>query len=141
MSTNDFSEKCQNCQDNNKVCGGCLNQISTLLDIKALLEEMGDKWLLHKFQIAAKEVDEYKKHIVRAIHQDRAKSDLMNQLSNEEVMIIFDFAMKFLPRRFREAQTDFFAKKGKVYIEVWDNLCNTLGIPLTFINCKNLNFA
>ena len=100
------------------MCSGCLNQISTFLDIKALLDEMGDKWLLHKFQTASKEVDEYKKHILRAIHQDRAKSDLMNQLSVQEVMIIFDFAMKFLPRRFREAQTDFFAKKGKFHLNI-----------------------
>ena len=73
---------------------------------------MEDRWLLHKFEIAVKDVLEYKKHIVRAIHQDRAKADVMEHLSTEEVMIIFDFAMKFLPQKFREAQTDFFAKKG-----------------------------
>ena len=76
---------------------------------------MGDRWLLHKFEIAAKEVIEYKKHIVRAIHQDRAKADIMARLSREEVLLIFDYAMKFLPQKFREAQTDFFAKKGLLY--------------------------
>ena len=55
-----------------------------------------------------------KKHIVRAVHQDRAKADLMERLSTEEVLLIFDYAMKFLPQKFREAQTDFFAKKGKI---------------------------
>jgi hypothetical protein len=73
---------------------------------------MDDRWLLHKFEIAAKEVIEYKKHIVRAIHQDRAKGDIMDKISREEALLIFDFAMKFLPQKFREAQTDFFAKKG-----------------------------
>ena len=63
---------------------------------------MGDKWLLHKFEIAVKDLQEYKKHILRTIHKDRA----------EEVLMIFDNAMKFLPQKFREAQTDFFAKKG-----------------------------
>ena len=76
---------------------------------------MGDRWLLHKFEIAAQEVIEYKKHIVRAIHQDRAKADIMARLSREEVLLIFDYAMKFLPQKFREAQTDFFAKKGLLY--------------------------
>lgn len=79
---------------------------------------MGDRWLLHKFEIAAKEVNEYKKHIVRAIHQDRAKADIMARLSREEVLLIFDYAMKFLPQKFREAQTDFFAKKGLLFIHL-----------------------
>ena len=38
----------------------------------------------------------------------------MERLSTEEVLLIFDYAMKFLPQKFREAQTDFFAKKGKI---------------------------
>ena len=63
---------------------------------------MGDKWLLHKFEIAVKDLQEYKKHILCGIHKDRA----------DEVPMIFDNAMKFLPQKFREAQTDFFAKKG-----------------------------
>lgn len=79
---------------------------------------MGDRWLLHKFEIAAKEVIEYKKHIVRAIHQDRAKADIMARFSREEVLLIFDYAMKFLPKKYREAQTDFFAKKGLLYTPI-----------------------
>lgn len=101
------------CENHNRICYGCVNQTNTFADIRSILVEMGDKWLLHKFEIAVKDVQEYKKHILRAIHQDRAKADLMKRLSTEEVMMIFDYAMKFLPQKFREAQTDFFAKKGK----------------------------
>ena len=79
---------------------------------------MGDRWLLHKFEIAAKEVIEYKKHIVRIIHQDREKADIMERLSREEVLVIFDYAMKFLPQKYREAQSDFFAKKGLKHLSV-----------------------
>ena len=73
---------------------------------------MNDRWLLHKFDIATKNVNEYKKHIVRAIHQDQAKTAVMDKLSVDEALIIFDYAMKFLPQKYREAQSDFFAKKG-----------------------------
>ena len=73
---------------------------------------MGDKWLLHKFSLAVKDVLDYKKHLVRAIHQDRAKAAVMENLSPETALIIFDFAMKFLPVKYREAQKDFFGKKG-----------------------------
>ena len=56
---------------------------------------------------------EYKKHMMRAIHQDKAKSDIIERMTVNEVLIIFDYAMKFLPKKFREAQKDFFGKKGK----------------------------
>ena len=89
-----------------------MNQVTTFENMRKILVDMDERWLLHKFEIAAKEVNEYKKHIVHAIHQDRAKADLIEKLSPEEALLIFDFAMKFLPQKFREAQTDFFAKKG-----------------------------
>ena len=47
-----------------------------------------------------KDVQEYKKHIVRAVHQDRAKVDLKKHLGTEEFLMIFDYAMKFLPQKF-----------------------------------------
>ena len=73
---------------------------------------MNDRWLLHKFDIATKDINEYKKHIVRAIHQDQAKTAVMDKLSVDEALIIFDYAMKFLPQKYREAQSNFFVKKG-----------------------------
>ena len=112
MPEKSFSEKCQKCPDHTRVCFGCLNQVSTFDTIRDFLVKMEDQWLVHKFELAVKDVIEYKKHIVRAVHQDRAKADLMERLSTEEVLLIFDYAMKFLPQKFREAQTDFFAKKG-----------------------------
>ena len=106
-----FSEKCQKCPDHTRVCFGCLNQVSTFDTIRDFLVKMEDQWLVHKFELAVKDVIEYKKHIVRAVHQDRAKADLMERLSTEEVLLIFDYAMKFLPQKFREVQTDFFCKE------------------------------
>ena len=88
------------------------NQVETFTSIKDKLVDMGDRWLLHKFELAAKDVNKYKKHIVRAIHQDRAKTDTMKNLSPRVALILFDYAMKFLPQKYREEKSDFFAKKG-----------------------------
>ena len=62
---------------------------------------------------ALPKLDEWKAHILRAAHQDSAKSDVMDNLSPSQVFLIMDWAMKFLPASFRETQRDWFGKKGK----------------------------
>ena len=113
---NEFSTTCC-CASHNFVCSGCIKQVETFQTIRDILTEIDDKWLLHKFDIAVRDVNEYKKHIVRAIHQDRAKKDIYDKLSEKEALLIFDYAMKFLPQRFREKQSDFFAKKGNTSLK------------------------
>ena len=73
---------------------------------------MGNKWLVHKFNAASCDILQLKMHLLRAVHQDRAKTDLLDKLSEKRALIIFDFAMKYLPQKYREAQVDFFGKKG-----------------------------
>ena len=80
---------------------------------------MGDKWLIHKFGLATKDVADYKKHLLRAIHQDRSKTEIMDSLSPQTAMIIFDFAMKFLPVKYREAQKDFLGRKVTETISIY----------------------
>ena len=111
MKTDDFSEKCT-CTGHASICSGCINQDETFGQIQEILNAMGDKWLIHKFGLATKDVADYKKHLLRAIHLDRSKTEIMDSLSPQTAMIIFDFAMKFLPVKYREAQKDFFGKKG-----------------------------
>jgi hypothetical protein len=53
-----------------------------------------------------------KRHIVRCKNQDIAKSTLFDTMSEVEVLLICDWSMKFLPRRYREDQTDWFGKRG-----------------------------
>ena len=79
---------------------------------------MGNKWLVHKFNAASSDILQLKMHLLRAVHQDRAKTDLLDKLSEKRALIIFDFAMKYLPQKYREAQVDFFGKKGYYIITV-----------------------
>ena len=113
--TADFSERCF-CEDHEIVCDEYINLIETFAAMEKMLDEMGNKWLKHKYIQAVHDVLQLKMHLLRAVHQDRAKTDLYGQLSDKRALIIFDFAMKFLPQKYREAQVDFFGKKGDLIL-------------------------
>ena len=59
------------------------------------------------------DIDGWKAHILREVHQDTAKSAVIENLANNQVLIIMDWAMKFLPIGYRETQRGWFGKKGK----------------------------
>jgi hypothetical protein len=68
-----------------------------------------------KFDITAarKNIFKYKQHIVRAKNQDKSRTNVLNALEPEkEVLLHMDFAMKFIPTKFRESQSEWFAKRG-----------------------------
>jgi len=69
--------------------------------------------LQHDVECAVPKLEDWKSHILRAAHQDAAKSALIDGLLQTQVLIIMDWAMKFLPTSFRETQRDWFGKKGK----------------------------
>ena len=41
-----------------------------------------------------------------------SKVNVLDNLEKQQALIIMDWAMKWLPKRYREAQTDWFGKKG-----------------------------
>lgn len=61
---------------------------------------------------ARERILEWKAHIVRAINQEKAKIDTLNNLTSEQALIVMDWAMKWLPRSYRETQKEWFGKKG-----------------------------
>ena len=46
--------------------------------------------LCHDWQAACQSVEEWKSHIVRAIRQDLAKSDILQNLTERQVLVIMD---------------------------------------------------
>ena len=54
----------------------------------------------------------WKSHILRSVNQDKARLDALEQLDQETVLIVNDWAMKFLPQKYRESQADWFGKRG-----------------------------
>lgn len=100
-------------------CPKCL-QLSDLLDeikrrVQLLetenIEDLYDEILL-KTANAIDNIVEWKKHIVRSKNQLRAKNHVISSLDGSKAIVMLDWAMKFLPRKFREGQTDWFGKRG-----------------------------
>ena len=44
--------------------------------------------------------------MLRSINQDEARLDAINTLDAHSVLLVIDWAMKYLPRKYRESQTD-----------------------------------
>ena len=63
-------------------------------------------------QKAKQAISEWKAHQLRSVHQDVSRLDVLQCLNSSCVLIVQDFAMKFLPSRYREAQSNFFGKRG-----------------------------
>ena len=69
--------------------------------------------LQHDFSCAAPSIEDWKAHVLRSVHQDGAKSEIIDNLKPSQMLLIMDWAMKFIPTSFRETQRYWFGKKGK----------------------------
>ncbi|CAC5382469.1 unnamed protein product [Mytilus coruscus] len=68
--------------------------------------------LEHDLSTSESAVLDWKCHIVRLVAQDSFRKEKLQNLKNGEVMVVMDWAMKFLPLLFREKQSDWFGQKG-----------------------------
>ena len=57
----------------------------------------------HVFQEAVTAIESWKAHQLRVVNQDKARSDVVGCLSETNVLLIQDWAIKFLPRLYRES--------------------------------------
>ena len=76
-----------------------------------LLQDLQDN-LLFNARTASDGVRSWKAHQLRMVHQDTARTNIIDSLQEDSVLITQDFAMKFLPTQYRETQADFFGKRG-----------------------------
>ena len=63
-------------------------------------------------QVSLESIYAWKSHLLRAVHQDRARQEVLDEVNSSKIFILQDFAMKFLPRRFKETQMEWFGKRG-----------------------------
>ena len=91
---------------------------NVLSDIQAVIlnshfESENDKDdALHVLQEALTAKDSWKAHQLRVVNQDKARSDVIDCLSETNVLLIQDWGMKFLSRLYRESQGECFGKRG-----------------------------
>ena len=57
-------------------------------------------------------INAWKAHLVRTVLQEEAKQAALDKLDDETCLIIVDWAMKFLPLKYRETMCEFFGKRG-----------------------------
>lgn len=63
--------------------------------------------------VAVQKIKLWKEHILRTVHQDTAKNIILEEMKPNQVLIIMDWAMNFLPVSYRETQSEWFGKKGR----------------------------
>lgn len=56
-------------------------------------------------------IKEIKAHVLRCKTQGRARTNMTENLGDGDLFLVTDWAMKFLPRTFREGQTDWFGNE------------------------------
>lgn len=78
--------------------------------IKSLPEKDDD--LLYSYSQAVQAINSWKAHLLRSVQQDKARTDVFNTLDEKAVLITQDWAMTFLPQKYRETQADWFGKRG-----------------------------
>ena len=49
---------------------------------------------------------------MRTVRQDQARIDILELLNEESILIVSDWAMKFLPQMYRESQQNWYGKRG-----------------------------
>ena len=91
-------------------CDRCDQVVSTLSEIDAAL--ISQKGNMLPVRQAKTNILAWKAHILRFINQDSSRIDVLELLDESSVLVVQDWAMKYLPRKYRESQTDWFGKRG-----------------------------
>ncbi|KAK3109197.1 hypothetical protein FSP39_025224 [Pinctada imbricata] len=108
-----FTNHCDH--DHTGCCGQCnaLDEVLDQISKYVYNSEWENADSIHfKLENAISKVRDWKSHLLRSRTQDEARINTIQNLDGVSVMITCDWAMKFLPRRFREGQTDWFGKRG-----------------------------
>ena len=67
---------------------------------------------LYMIRQAIEAINAWKAHQLRSTQQDKARIEILERLGETSIFLTNDWAMKFLPQKFRETQADWFAKRG-----------------------------
>jgi len=111
----EFAQACNH--EHDESCTECANLTNALTEIERLVEETeksNDSFdrTLKRFRSCRDSILSWKAHLLRSINQDLYREKLLDEPSNDEFYVNLDWAMKFLPVKSRENQSDFFDKRG-----------------------------
>ncbi|PFX24594.1 hypothetical protein AWC38_SpisGene10801 [Stylophora pistillata] len=115
-SDKDFCQECDHQHDGR--CSQCDALDNVLVHIENLVhsaefhnkEDKDEACYLCRTSVNA--IHSWKSHQLRSVHQDQARIDAINALEEHSALIVSDWAVKFIPQRYKESQQDWFGKRG-----------------------------
>lgn len=112
----DFKTSCSH--HHNETCDQCSALHHTLTEIELKTKDCDypsdderDE-ATYTVQSAMLAIQSWKCHILRDWNQDQARFDILDIIDDKTVLVVNDWAMKFLPQKYRESQSDWFGKRG-----------------------------
>ena len=113
---NCFTQKCNH--QHHQQCNRCeaLEAVlkdtgRTVQDTRVSDDEERDE-ALYLYESATQAIQSWKSHQLRSVRQDQSRLDVLKRLNENTVLVVNDWAMKFLPQLYRESQQDWFGKRG-----------------------------
>ena len=61
---------------------------------------------------AKKHINSWKSRLLRSSNQDECRLNIIKELDETSVLLVLDWAMNYLPGKFRESQSDWYGKRG-----------------------------
>ena len=101
---------CDRCEELKFVLSEIENIIQTHSSTMYSNEQKED--YMHDFGRCKENILKWKCHILRSCNQEMAKQNVLEILDENSALIVMDWAMKFTQRRFREKQSEWYAKRG-----------------------------
>ena len=112
----DYRKKCGHRHD--IICENCHVLVSALADIQtkataANFPTIDDRdevaYMVNSSKLA---IESWQCHIIQCVNQDQARIDVIELLDDDTILVINDWAMKFIPQKYRESQADWYGKRG-----------------------------
>lgn len=115
----DYQSSCDD-HTHQAICDRCEELTTVLQEIEEAIRKMPThsvsedttQELLFVFDQTKNNILAWKAHLLRSVNQDEARLDVLDALDEFSVLLVQDWAMKFLPRKYRESQSDWFGKRG-----------------------------
>ena len=113
-SDEDFTTECDQLHDLRwDLIPSVFDEVELALKDSALARSSEDKKEMEYVICESKKnIQAWKAHLLRAINQDETRLNLLQGLNPASVLVVLDWAMKFLPRKYHESQSDWFGKRG-----------------------------
>ena len=114
----DHRQLCAHIHD--QKCDQCTGLSSALSDIEKLLREIPFRSeddrdeAFYLYQSASLAIQAWRCHQLRTVRQDQARLDALDLLDERTVLLVNDWAMKFIPQKYRESQADW-SEKGEFH--------------------------